>query len=118
MAFQAGRTSQLKEAGAVHDLRVSIRRLTECLRVFDPFFPHRKAKKVRQKLDALMDLASEVRNRDIAAELLRRAAVPAGSSLVRALSEERGAAEWTLMEALKRCSRRRSHRKWRSRLGL
>jgi CHAD domain-containing protein len=118
MAFQAGRISQLKDADAVHDLRVSIRRLTECLRVFDQFFPRGKEKRVRRKLDALMDLASEVRNRDIALVLLRRAAIPAGSPLLSTLEQERDGAVRVLREALKRWSRHRSHRRWRTRLGL
>jgi len=118
MAFQVSRTSQLKDADAVHDLRVSIRRLTECLRVFDQFFPQGKTKRVRRKLDALMDLASEVRNRDIALMLLRRAAIPAGPPLLGTLAQERDGAVRVLREALKRWGRHGSHRRWRSRLGL
>lgn len=118
MAFQAGRTSQLSDADAIHDLRVSIRRLTECLRIFGQFFPREKAKRVRRKLDALMDLASEVRNRDIALMLLRKAAIPAGSPLASTLAQERDGAVRVLREALKRWSRQGSHRRWRSRLGL
>jgi CHAD domain-containing protein len=118
MAYQASRTSQLQDADTIHDLRVSIRRLTECLRVFDQFFPREKAKRVRRKLDALMDLSSEVRNRDIALTLLGRAAIPAGSPLVSTLSQERDGAVQVLREALKRWSRRGFHRRWRSRLGV
>jgi CHAD domain-containing protein len=118
MAFQAGRTSQLKDADTIHDLRVSVRRLTECLRVFDQFFPRERVKRVRRKLDLLMGLASEVRNRDIALVLLRRAAIPAGSPLVSTLAQERDGAVRVLREALKRWSRHGSHRRWRARLGL
>jgi CHAD domain-containing protein len=118
MAFQATRTSKLTDADAIHDLRVSIRRLTQCLSVFHQFFPSGEAKKVRRKMSALMDLASEVRNRDIALDLLKRAAIPAGSSLARTLLREREQAERALREALKRWSRRDAHRKWRSWLDL
>jgi CHAD domain-containing protein len=112
MAFQAGRTFLLKDADTIHDLRVSIRRLTEWL------LPREKAKRVGRKLDALMDLASEVRTRDIALMLLRKAAIPAGSPLVSTLAQERDGAVRVLREALRRWSRRGFHRRWRSRLGV
>ncbi len=118
VAYQANRTSRLKNADAVHDLRVSIRRLSQCLRVFCQFFPHESGKRIRLKLDRVMDLASEVRNRDIASELLRKAAFPAGSPLVRTLLQERQQAERALVAALKRWNRKDSQRKWRSKLGI
>ncbi len=118
LAFQANRTSRQQDAVAVHDLRVSVRRLTQCLKVFSQFFPGGTAKKVRQKLDGWMDLASEVRNRDIAIELLGKAAIPPGSPVVRKLMQEREAAERVLVAALKRWSRRGIHKKWCSRLDL
>jgi CHAD domain-containing protein len=118
VAFQANRTARVRDEEAVHDLRVSIRRLTQCLRVFKPFFPQAQAKSLRRKLGDVMDLASEVRNRDIALELLRAARVPAESEVARKLSQERKEAERTLVAALRRWSRRDSEKKWRARLGF
>ena len=66
LAFQASRTARMADVEAVHDLRVSIRRLAQCLRLFSQFFPRERTKKIQQKLETVMDLASEVRNRDIA----------------------------------------------------
>ena len=66
MAFQSNRVTRVKQEETVHDLRVSIRRLTQCLRVFEQFFPQDRAKGLRRKLGDILDLASEVRNRDIA----------------------------------------------------
>src|SRR3974390_1292225 len=57
---------------AIHDLRVAIRRLTECLRLFDHFFPGRP-KKIRKRLSKLMDSCGATRNCDIAIELLKEA---------------------------------------------
>jgi hypothetical protein len=71
-----------------------------------------------EQASALMDLASEVRNRDIALDLVKRAAIPAGAPLAQTLSRERVKAERDLREALKRWSRRDAHRRWRSRLDL
>jgi CHAD domain-containing protein len=59
----------------IHQLRVSIRRLSECLRVFKNLFPHGAAKKVRKDLKAAMKLAGEARNHDIARDLMKRAKV-------------------------------------------
>jgi len=118
LAYQANRTSLLKNADAVHDLRVSIRRLAQCLQVFAQFFPRACGKRIRLKLDKVMDLASEARNRDIALEILRGAGSPAGSPLMLTLVEERRQAERALVAALKRWKRKNSQRKWRSKLGI
>jgi CHAD domain-containing protein len=118
LAFQANRTARMADVDAIHDLRVSIRRLAQCLRVFSQFFPRERAKKIRQRLEAVMDLASEVRNRDIALQLMAGAPALPDSTLARVLSHERTEAEKSLVAALQRWNRRNLHKRWRSRLGL
>lgn len=118
LAFQAGRTAKMADVDAVHDLRVSIRRLTQCLRLFSQFFPRERTKKIRQRLEAVMDLASEVRNRDTALQLLAGAPRLPDSTLAQVLSDARIAAERSLVTALQRWNRRSFHKRWRSRLGL
>jgi CHAD domain-containing protein len=118
LAFQANRTARLSDAGAVHDLRVSVRRLGQCLRVFGQFFPRESGKKFQKRLSAVMDLASAVRDRDIALELLAAARIPSDSALVQVLSQERAGAERSLAATLERWSRRGFQKKWRSRLEL
>lgn len=118
LAFQANRTARSGDAGSVHDLRVSIRRLTQCLRVFGQFFPRQSGKKLQQRLSAVMDLASAVRDRDIAMGLLAAARIPSDSALVQVLSQERAGAERSLVAKLERWSRRGFQKKWRSRLEL
>ena len=118
LAFQANRTAKLADVDAVHDLRVAIRRLTQCLRVFSKFFPREKTKKIRQRLEAVMDLASEVRNRDTALQLMAGVPPLPDSTLVELLSHERSKAERSLVTALQRWNRRSFHKRWRSRLGL
>ena len=73
LAYLAHDAGQLGTAEAIHNLRVGIRRLSECLREFGDFFPPRRAKKVRSHLKEVMNLAGEVRNRDIAIALLKKA---------------------------------------------
>jgi CHAD domain-containing protein len=118
LAFQANQTAHHHDAGAVHDLRVSIRRLSQCLRVFGQFFPRERGRKSQHRLNAVMDLASAVRDRDIAMEFLTAARIPSDSALVQVLSQERAAAERSLVDTLERWSRRSFQKKWRSRLEL
>jgi len=117
-AFQANRACVLKHADSVHDLRVSIRRLTQCLRAFGQFLPQGRVKKIRQNLKVTLDLASQVRNRDVALELLPRVALPPESSLLETLRAERTETENALVAELKLWEKRGVQRKWRSRLGL
>ena len=69
-AFQVRRAAKHPDEEAIHDLRVSIRRLSRCLRLFSPLYPGSSWKKVRNRLKVLMEAAGEVRDRDIAAKLL------------------------------------------------
>jgi CHAD domain-containing protein len=118
LAFQANRTARLTDAGAVHDLRVSIRRLAQCLLIFGQFFPRGRGKKSQCRLHTVMDLASAVRDRDIAMDILAAARIPSDSVLVQLLSQEREGAERSLVGKLERWSQRGFQKKWRSRLEL
>jgi CHAD domain-containing protein len=118
LAYEVGRAAKSGDAKSIHDLRVAIRRLSQCLRVFEPFFPRAKAKKIRRALKQMIDLASEVRNRDVAASLLVEAKVSPESELARAVTEGRGAAQRKLVSALRQWMRNSSFRKWRSALDL
>ena len=118
LVFQANRTAKRRDADSVHDLRVSIRRLKQCLRTFRQFYPAAGRKRIRRELSALMDLASEVRDRDVALAFLAEARIPAGLPLVRTLSEGRHKAEASLTAALRGWSRRGLYKKWRAALGI
>ena len=59
-----------------------------------------------------------LRDRDIAIELLQKAGVPAASPLVRQLDEERRAAEEELRRQLRRWKRDGFSRRWRIRLEI
>jgi len=73
LAEEVMRTMRERSPDAVHDLRVTIRRFSQSLRVFAPFVPKRQAKQVRKRLRHIMDLAGEVRNRDVTMDLLAAA---------------------------------------------
>jgi CHAD domain-containing protein len=118
LAYEVGRAAKDGGAASVHDLRVAIRRLTQSLRVFGSFFPRERTKRIRRALKRLIDLASEVRNRDVAAALLVEAKVPPGSDLWRAIADGRKAAAHRLSAALRQWMRDHSFRKWRAALDL
>lgn len=55
---------------AVHDMRVAIRRLQQAIRLFKQYLDPKGVKRVKDRLRAVMDIAGELRNRDIAIELV------------------------------------------------
>lgn len=86
---------------AIHDLRVSIRRLTQCFRVF-----HAPAKKMRRRLHKIMQHCGAVRNCDIALELLAECGLPESPSIPR-LKKSRESAAQKLHRNLKKERRKR-----------
>jgi CHAD domain-containing protein len=89
------------EPEAVHDLRVSIRRLTQCLRTFRRLFHRGPLQKVRRRLHKLMRLCAAVRTCDVALELLAHAGITQGSSTSR-LAHARTEARQTLHKYIKK----------------
>jgi CHAD domain-containing protein len=118
LASQVNRTARAGDADAIHDLRVAVRRLSRCLRVFAQFYPGHSWKPVRRRLAGLMSACGGVRDRDIAIALLEMAGVPPGSPLVRQLDAERRAAGRDLRRELRRWKKRGFSRQWRARLEL
>ena len=118
LASQVNRTARTGDAESIHDLRVAVRRLSRCLRVFAQFYPGRSWKQMRRRMADLMDACGSVRDRDIAIGLLETAGVPAASPLVRRLDEERRAANRELRRELRRWKDRGFRRQWRARLEL
>jgi|KBSMisStandDraft_5_1062788.scaffolds.fasta_scaffold1071424_2 CHAD domain-containing protein len=117
-AFQVNRTSHSGDAESIHDLRVSIRRFSRCLRVFSQFYPNGTWRKLRSQLSELMSMAGAVRDRDIALELLADAKISERASAVTRLRAERERLVAELIEELRRWKSRDFSRKWRRRLGL
>ena len=118
LAYQLNRTDRNGDAESIHDLRVAIRRLGLCLRVFAPFFPEGSWKKVRHQLAELMQAAGRVRDRDIALRLLAEAGVPPRAAIATRLAGERRKAGRDLLLEIRRWKGRSFSQKWRSRLEL
>jgi CHAD domain-containing protein len=91
------------DPGAIHDLRVSIRRLSQCFRIF-----RAPVKKLRRRLHKIMQRCGAVRNCDIALELLVDCGLPASPSVPQ-LKKKREDAARKLHRTLKK-ERRKHHR--------
>ena len=97
---EARKTLENGHADAIHDLRVSIRRLTQALRAFEALVGKKRAKQLRRRLRRWMDAAAEIRNRDIALELLAASGMEAGGAVAGRLIAARQAAHDRLAQLL------------------
>src|SRR5713226_4453576 len=118
LAYEVNRAAKNADDEAIHDLRVAIRRLSRCLRLFAQFYPGNSWKKIRRRLSELMDAAGEVRDRDIAAKLVARAGVLPPAAVFKRLASDRKAAVRELSAELRHWKQRSFSKKWRTQLGL
>ncbi len=99
----------------IHDFRVAIRRFVQCLKLFQAFFRAGAISKIRKPLKKLLDRCGDVRNYDIALELLREAGFehdPAAADLRRM----RRRRERELERRLIRSKSRQRSKDWRAQL--
>ena len=92
---------------AIHDLRVSIRRVAQAFKTFGELLDPAPVKKLRGRLHKIMDLCASVRNCDVALTLLEQAGFPTGASPSR-LKKARGEAGDKLHRRL-RAERKKRH---------
>jgi len=118
LAWQVRHTAKRCDPESVHDLRVAIRQLLNCLRVFKQVFPDQPRKKIRCQLQVIRDLAGEVRNRDVALEILVSVLSLPDAELSSQLAHERTRAKRELANALHHWTRRKLFGKWRETLRL
>src|SRR5262249_43179536 len=112
LILNISRCLKSRSPGAVHDLRVAIRRFTQALIVLKPCFPVKELKKARRTLKRILAAAGEVRNYDIAARLVSRFVTADQHVLLGRLGDRRSKADQNLAVLLKR----RPDTKWRARL--
>lgn len=72
----------------VHDLRVSIRRFSQAVRIFEPLLPKR-SKKIVNRVKRLLTAAGSVRDLDVGMERLRKLGVPDEEPLLLSMHETR-----------------------------
>jgi triphosphatase len=104
-----------KDADAIHDLRVSIRRLGQELRIFKAWFGTDYVKTIRRCLRKLMKRCGTVRNCDVAIEVLEAAGWK-NPKLIERLEKERSRARDELAQRLKRWKSKDRVGEWRGHL--
>src|SRR5438105_1154036 len=112
LAFQINQTVKSRDAEAVHDLRVAVRRFSQVLRVFKPCFRGKEARRIRRELKQMMDLAGEVRNCDIALKLIAKSRRRI-TGLPPKVQDLRREGEQALIAFLRHWVDRKSSLKWR-----
>jgi CHAD domain-containing protein len=118
LAFELSNARRVMNEESVHDLRVSLRRLIEGIRVSRALLPHEGAKETLADLRKMMDAAGRVRSCDIAADLLARAGAPPDAEVVVRLRLERSLAAQVLRQEMLRAYKQDATRRWRRRLEL
>ncbi len=84
----------------VHDLRVSIRRASQALRLFSGLLPPKEPRKMRHALKAALDAAGRTRDLDVGAELLQKEDLAEQHAMYSVLAAERQKAALALVGRL------------------
>jgi CHAD domain-containing protein len=116
LADAVDRERRTRDQAALHDLRVAIRRLRHCLKIFAAFYPGNSWRRLRRRLSRLMEACAAVRDRDVAIGLLAEAGVKSSSVIARNLAGERRAAHRAMRDALRPWQHHRVYRHWTARL--
>ena len=115
LAFQVHRAARKPGAEEIHDLRVSIRRFSQGLEVFEHFFPKWEVKKIHRMMKRMMRLTSSIRDRDITLAFLAETQHTAHKTR---LARERSAYQRQFAEMVRRWTARDFSSKWRNGLSL
>ena len=118
LSVSINRAARKGDEQAIHDVRVAMRRLSRCLKVFAPFYPDGSWKKIRHRIADLMAAAGAVRDCDIALQLIGRAGIARRSAMAAQLIAQRRKAGRELLLEIRRWKERDYPRQWRSRLEL
>ena len=112
LAIQVRRTHRSRSAERVHDLRVAVRRFRSVLQALEPCFPVDGVRDIRVRLKGIMGAAGDVRDQDVAVDLVgqmdtvesrllagrfrneRKEAAAALSGLLKGWVDGQVAAEW------------------------
>lgn len=73
----------------IHDLRVSIRRASQALRLFGALLPQKEGRRMRRALKPALDAAGAARDLDVGADLLRKEGLKAEHPLYAVMAAER-----------------------------
>jgi len=115
LVFQIHRAAKVPGPEEIHDVRVSIRRFSQCLLLFEEFFPRWEVKKIKRRLKRMLKLTSQIRDRDITLEFLARLKQTRHRP---GLVKKRLALEKEFSQMVRRWNARDFSAKWRNGLSL
>jgi CHAD domain-containing protein len=115
LAYQVHRAVKKPGPDEIHDLRVSVRRFSQGLELFEEFFPEWEVKKIRKMLKRVMSVTSAIRDRDITLDFLKDAKHAGHQARV---EKERLTYQRQFAEMLRRWTARDFSTKWRNGLSL
>ena len=118
LSMAVNQAARAGDADSIHDIRVAMRRLSRCLRLFAPFYPPGSWKRIRRRIASLMAAAGAVRDCDIAIELVRRSGVAPPRGMVAQLAARRKKTGRELLLEIRHWRDRDYARQWRRRLEL
>jgi len=105
------RTEASASVEAVHDLRVSVRRVAEGLRIYRNQVPN--ARRFAKEIKSIRNAAAAVRDRDVTRQLLRRHRLPAADPGLCYLQGQRDLAATQLQESLRGHLLKERPQRWR-----
>ncbi len=109
-------TKHPQNPDTAHDLRVAIRRFTQCLRTFDDLLDPGPVKKMRKKLRRLMDLCGARRDYDVGLQVLAEAGLLADHPAFARFQEHRDHGMRALAHSLQRKQKWAVTDHWRKQL--
>lgn len=104
------------DADVIHDLRVSMRRLSQCVEMFAGFLDAAAVGKLRKKVKRLMNRCGDVRNCDITLDLLKSTQLSDDAKSVRDIKKKRREAEASLSKQLERWDGKEIKKDWSEKL--
>ncbi len=99
-------------AEEVHDLRVSIRRFSQALRVFAPMLPAKPVKSMHKAIHPVMEAAAHVRDLDVGVERLLDEGLAEHDAVVEEMLAERRRGEMALRGQLLLLKSQEPERTW------
>jgi CHAD domain-containing protein len=116
LGLQISRAIKSCNPGAVHDIRVAIRRFSQAIALCHAYFPGGGMPRHRRRLKKIMNGAGDVRNCDVALKLVSKFRVPHAVHLRSKLQTRRKESAGQLVTELRKWTGRRISFKWKAAL--
>lgn len=102
----------------VHDVRVAIRRLDQMIEIFAEWLPGKPRRKIRARLDKILDATGDVRDADIALEQIKKLELKPDEETKAAVVRMREEASAVLLAKLNRTLEKNPPGNWQASLEL